>query len=223
MDFTNQRSASPRKLSLENGADENLPLYEEFQHAEGQGDELPNKKATPMEVSDFLTHLLINTRGMSTDGARRVAALWTRGTGQELRSFPPAMFFEIFGKEDGWIVFREVHLAIHREKSKTFRYRYGACEFCTISHLSGLSQLTHTDIFLAVALCYEAIMVSITIAGINGDMGELAATAAALAALLGIMLCMVAVVTVIVHHQSAEKGIERQLSAALSKNHPQQT
>lgn len=128
MTFTNQQSASPRKLSLEDGADEHLPLYEEFQHSEGQGDELPNKKATPMEVSDFLTHLLINSRGMSTDGARRVAALWTRGTGQELRSFPPAMFFEIFGKEDGWIVFREVHLAIHREKSKKFSHRYGACE-----------------------------------------------------------------------------------------------
>ena len=77
-----------------------------------------------MEVSDFLVHLLTNSRDMSTDGARRVAALWTKGTGQELRSFPPAMYFEIFGKEDGWIVYREVHLALHREKRKELWYTY---------------------------------------------------------------------------------------------------
>ena len=132
MSITDQRGASPHKhsLSLEGGAEENLPLYEEFQHSEGQNDVLPDARATPMEVADFLTHLLIDARGMSTDGARRVAAMWTKGTGQELRSFPPAMYFEIFGKEDGWIVYREVHLALHREKSKGFWYRYGGCKCC---------------------------------------------------------------------------------------------
>lgn len=117
----------PRKASLEDGADENLPLYEEFQHSEGVSDVVPPKKASPMEVSDFLTHLLIDSRGISTDSARRVAAKWTKGTGQELRSFPPAMYFEIFGKEDGWIVYREVHLAIHRQDNKKFKNRNAAC------------------------------------------------------------------------------------------------
>lgn len=112
-------------------AEENLPLYEEFQLSEGTSNALPHVKATPMEVADFLTHLLIDSRGMSTDGAHRVAALWTRGTGQELCSFPPAMYFDIFGKEDGWIVYKEVHLALHREKSKTFSHRYGTCKCCS--------------------------------------------------------------------------------------------
>jgi hypothetical protein len=131
-------TTSPRKnsLSLEEGAEENLPLYEEFQHTEGQNDVLPHARATPMEVSDFLSHLLIDSRGMSTDGARRVAAMWTKGTGQELRSFPPAMYFEIFGKEDGWIVYREVHLTILKEKKKRFMYNYAGCKCCrTISYM----------------------------------------------------------------------------------------
>jgi hypothetical protein len=134
MSYSKLQDASPRKLSLEDGASDSLPLYEEFQHSEDHNDVFPDVKATPMEVSDYLAHLLINSRGMSTDGARRVAALWTRGTGQELRSFPPAMYFEIFGKEDGWIVYREVHLAIHEEKKKKSGYRYGACTYCVSLH-----------------------------------------------------------------------------------------
>lgn len=128
---------SARKLSLEDGAEENLPLYEEFQYSEGVGNVLPPVKASPLEVSDFLIHLLIDSRGMSTDEARRVAALWNKGTGQELRRFPPAMYFDIFGKEDGWIVYKEVHLAIHREKSKSFMHRHGACEYCFCLHFVG--------------------------------------------------------------------------------------
>lgn len=116
---------SARKPSLEDGADESLPLYVELQYSEGVGNVPPPAKASPLEVSDFLIHLLIDSRGLSTDEARRVAALWTRGTGQELRSYPPAMYFEIFGKEDGWIVYKEVHLAIHREKNQSPAYRYG--------------------------------------------------------------------------------------------------
>jgi hypothetical protein len=143
MSYSKLQDASPRKLSLEDGASDSLPLYEEFQHSEGQSDVLPDAKATPVEVSDYLAHLLVNSRGMSIDGARRVAALWTRGTGQELRSFPPAMYFEIFGKEDGWIVYREVRLAIHAEKSKGFGYRYGACTYCVLLYtINELSQLT---------------------------------------------------------------------------------
>ena len=82
-----------------------------------------------MEVSDFLAYLLTDARDMSTDSARRIAALWTKGTGQELRSYSPAMYFEIFGKEDGWIAYREVHLALHRERSREFWYKFGACKY----------------------------------------------------------------------------------------------
>jgi hypothetical protein len=117
MTFPTQPSASPRKVSMDEEAavgpaDKTFPPYEEFQHCEGQMDVLPDAKASPMEGSDFLAHLLINSRGMLIDNARRITALWTRGTGQELCGYPATMYFEIFGKEDGWILCREVHLAI---------------------------------------------------------------------------------------------------------------
>jgi hypothetical protein len=116
---------SPREGSL----DENLPLYEEFQYSDQQDIvALPSIKATPVEVADFLVPVLVST-DMSVDQARRVAAKWTRGSGQELRSYPPTMFFEIFGKEDGWIVYREVKMALHNERNKKIWYRYGPCKY----------------------------------------------------------------------------------------------
>jgi hypothetical protein len=48
MSYSKLQDASPRKLSLEDGASDSLPLYEEFQHSEGQTDVLPDAKATPM-------------------------------------------------------------------------------------------------------------------------------------------------------------------------------
>lgn len=129
MTATAQQGASSRKNSLSE-LEEGLPLYAELQYTESQSDVVPHAKASPMGVSEFLIHLLTDSRDMSTDGARRLAALWTKGTGQELRSYSPAMYFEIFGTEDGWIVYREVHLAIHREKSREFWYTCGNCEYC---------------------------------------------------------------------------------------------
>lgn len=126
MTATGQQGATSRKNSLSE-LEEGLPLYAELQYTEVLPDLLPHAKASPTEVSDFWVHLLTDSRDMSTDGARRLAALWTKGTGQELRSYSPAMYFEIFGTEDGWIVYREVHLAIHREKSTEFWYTCSNC------------------------------------------------------------------------------------------------
>lgn len=117
MTATGQQGAYSRKNSLSE-LEEGLPLCAELQYTETLPNLLPHAKASPMEVSDFLTYLLTDARHMSTEGARRVAALWTKGTGQELRSYSPAMYFEIFGKEDGWIVYREAHLALHREEQR---------------------------------------------------------------------------------------------------------
>jgi hypothetical protein len=44
MSYSKLQDASPRKLSLEDGASDSLPLYEEFQHSEGQTDVLPDAK-----------------------------------------------------------------------------------------------------------------------------------------------------------------------------------
>jgi hypothetical protein len=90
---------------------------------------LPPSTATPAEIAHFLLHLLISTEATSLDQGRRVTARWTKGTGQEILSYPAVMYFEIFGTEDGWIVYRKVKMAVHIQKSKGFWYKYGACEY----------------------------------------------------------------------------------------------
>lgn len=97
--------------------EEALPLYEDFQQASKQ-DAVPGPRANPDEVREYLTHLLIENRSLHTDHVRRVVSKWTVGTGQELRSYPPSIYFDLLGKEDGWIVYKEVKLAIKREDQK---------------------------------------------------------------------------------------------------------
>ncbi|KAM0717302.1 hypothetical protein Q7P37_007154 [Cladosporium fusiforme] len=101
--------------------EETLPLYEEHQHSEGEKDDLitpPEEDATPEQVREFLICLLVAERGLALDHCQDIAARWTIGKGQELRSYPPAMYLEIFGREDGWIVYREVKLCIYRGDHK---------------------------------------------------------------------------------------------------------
>lgn len=118
--ITNMDSASsPRKVSMsDRGDEEHLPLYEEFQHSEGQSDVVPDKKATPDEVREFLAHLLIDKRNLPLDYVRRTVSKWNVGSGHELRSYSPSMYLDIFGREDGWVIYREVKLAIEHERVK---------------------------------------------------------------------------------------------------------
>jgi hypothetical protein len=51
---------SPRNSS---SLDEDLPLYGEFQYSD-QNDALPPATATPVEVADFLPHLVVSTESM---------------------------------------------------------------------------------------------------------------------------------------------------------------
>lgn len=127
MSFTKEKSALLRKLSLE-GADESLPLYEKVQYSEGQDMEASNAKATATESSDLLAHLLINSSDMSPEDARRVAALWTKSTDQELREFSPKVYFKLFGQEEGCVLYREVRLPACEKRSRTFCHRYGICK-----------------------------------------------------------------------------------------------
>lgn len=104
--------SSPRKSPKSSLDEEHLPLYEEFQEDAASADTLPEAKATPGEVREFIANLLVTERNLSVDYARRAAAKWTVGSGRELRSYTPSMYLDIFGREDGWIIYREVHLII---------------------------------------------------------------------------------------------------------------
>jgi hypothetical protein len=115
--------------------EEGLPLYQEFQHLDEAEDVPPTKKASPDEVRDFLARLLTSQRGLPEDHIRRAVAKWTAGSGQELRSYSPAMYLDIFGLEDGWIIYQEVKLCIVREEDRE-RIRKGTKHIgCTSRHL----------------------------------------------------------------------------------------
>jgi hypothetical protein len=113
--------ASPRKTSLDE--EPLLPTYEQFQTSDADAATLetpPETTATPDQIRDFIVHLLTIKRGLALDHARRIASKWTIGNGKELRNYPPSMYLDIFGREDGWVVYKEVKLCIvlHEKSDK---------------------------------------------------------------------------------------------------------
>lgn len=115
--MSTSRSPSPRKTSLD--AEPLLPTYEQFQSSSTQSpDSPPETTATPDEIRDFLTRLLISKRGLTSDHASRISSKWTIGNGKELRSYPPSMYLDIFGREDGWVVYKEAKLCIVNEEKQ---------------------------------------------------------------------------------------------------------
>ena len=97
---------------------------------------LPNAAAPPAEVRLFIS-LLLQEQGIPQIDAQDVAARWKIGRGREMRSYDPSIYFEIFGAEYGWILYREIKLRIHEEKCQklTYRYRTGEWEFGHITIL----------------------------------------------------------------------------------------
>lgn len=116
-------------MGSDSAAEEGLPLYEEFQVSEPQADALPPPNATPDEVRDYLASLLRNKHNLADDHVRRVVASWTIGTGRELRTYTPHMYLGIFGREDGWALYRDINLEISKSQTKTFWESRGICEF----------------------------------------------------------------------------------------------
>ncbi|TKA34152.1 hypothetical protein B0A50_00132 [Salinomyces thailandicus] len=106
--------------------EERLPLYGGFQyeHAGAHQDDLPTNAASPNEVRDFIVHVLVSRRQLPVDHARRIATRWTIGSGLEMRSYPASMYLELFGSEDGWILYREIKLMMHAEANRKFMHRY---------------------------------------------------------------------------------------------------
>lgn len=89
---------------------------------------LPPANTTPAQVHGFLVYILTSRGGFTIEDAQRVAARWTLGTGHELRSYPPLMYLDTFGRQEGWLIYREVRLYILHEKNKSLMYRYRSRE-----------------------------------------------------------------------------------------------
>lgn len=123
--------------------EEALPLYENLSQSEDKSGKLPEPKAGPNEVRDFITDLLVHRRNLHLDHVRRIVSKWTVGTGQELRSYPPSMFLDLFGREDGWMVYKEVkltHMRQKKQKKDSDPHSRGRCRFPRLP-LSSLSSL----------------------------------------------------------------------------------
>lgn len=108
-----------------------LPTYEQFQTTDANTSETPPEvTATADQIRDFLVNLLTSKRGLALDHARRIASKWTIGNGKELRSYPPSMYLEIFGREDGWIVYKETKLciALDNKSENTKSTLFGHCK-----------------------------------------------------------------------------------------------
>ena len=90
----------------------------------------PSPEASPEQIRNYLSHLLITKRKLPEDYVRPIVANWKLGSGQELRSYSPAMYLRIFGHEDGWIIYREVMLAELREEAtaKTMFQKNWTCK-----------------------------------------------------------------------------------------------
>jgi hypothetical protein len=76
---------------------------------------VPNVAAPPAEVRLFVSQLL-QEHGIPQNDAQNVAAQWKIGRGREMRSYDPSIYFEVFGAEYGWILYRDIKLRIHEEK-----------------------------------------------------------------------------------------------------------
>lgn len=83
---------------------------------------VPGLEAKPAEIRESLARLLINKRGFKADEANRVVSPWRIGSGLEMRQYGTVMYLDLFGREYGWILYREVKMAVRKEKRLITRY-----------------------------------------------------------------------------------------------------
>jgi hypothetical protein len=131
---TKSYAAHTLQLTIMDSAKDQEPLLSEEETPDQQNASqhisTPPPEASPEQIRTYLTCLLTTKRKLPEDYVRPVVANWKIGSGQELRSYSPAMYLRIFGHEDGWIIYREVMLAKRYEeaRAKTMLQRNWICK-----------------------------------------------------------------------------------------------
>ena len=85
---------------------------------------VPTRKATPEEIRTFLAALLTAQNSQFADDTTKceeIVSDWKIGGGVEMRQYGPAMYLEMFGREYGWILYREVRMSIRKESNILLR------------------------------------------------------------------------------------------------------
>ncbi|KAH6882082.1 hypothetical protein BKA58DRAFT_372699 [Alternaria rosae] len=103
---------STNSFQTHGGNEEKAPLYALSQPI------IPEPDAPPADIREFLTGILAVSRRLSHEHASAIANKWKLGTGRELREYPPKMYLEIFGPEEGWCVYREVKTRLLSKKDQ---------------------------------------------------------------------------------------------------------
>jgi hypothetical protein len=87
---------------------------------------LPPSSATPTEIQHFLTHLLLTRHNLPQNQADQIASRWTLGSGRELYTYSPAVYINVFGPEEGWVIYKEVQILLwEEERSRKREGRWG--------------------------------------------------------------------------------------------------
>lgn len=80
---------------------------------------IPTPRAPPAEIRTFFTTLLTTHDASLADDSSKCEAIvsaWKIGRGAEMRQYGPAMYLDMFGREYGWIMYREVKLGVRGER-----------------------------------------------------------------------------------------------------------
>lgn len=91
------------------------PLY---QASPSQTNIVPCPSASSGEVREYLTLLLREQHDLPEDQVQRLVAGWTMGRGHELRSYTAQMYLDIFGRDVGWVLYRDIKLKIFEAREK---------------------------------------------------------------------------------------------------------
>lgn len=122
--------------------------------------------ASPAEVRNFLTNLLITHRGIPLDHAQHIASHWTLGSGREISTYSATICLQVFGYENGWILYKEIKILQFHDKqqqkkmSKRRTQLYGKCPA-----FSSIEQCSHHPypVFILALLVWNASMLHLFI------------------------------------------------------------
>jgi hypothetical protein len=106
---------------------------------------VPTRKAGPEEIRAFFAALLTEHDVAFADDADKCEAIvsaWKIGGGVEMRQYGPAMYLEMFGREYGWILYREVRMSIRNESNILLRRPLCTSEQTPLNHPQAHPSLT---------------------------------------------------------------------------------
>ncbi|KAH9844477.1 hypothetical protein Tdes44962_MAKER01511 [Teratosphaeria destructans] len=112
------QAPSPGHPQEDATVDETLPLHSECVVNGDSSTVFLEKDASADDIREYLSQILVSKYRVGIDEARRVALKWGAGTVRELKQYPPHMFLELFGPENGWLLYKQVKMGVAEQENK---------------------------------------------------------------------------------------------------------